>query len=640
MRIARLVLPVCAALVLPSLALAQNSAQPKAPTDLKPFLLRAGESVAHVFPRTPSFSWVPVRGALRYDFQLAKSPGFEESSVLYATSLKSPAVSIPVALPWMTGNPYAAYARVRARTAHGATPWSAAFGFNIQWESLPTQLASQPGLARWAPVLGATGYHVWFTDINKVVAARTNAVDEREFYTFHPQSQFTGTVHWRVRAVRTTFGSIPSGLPRVTYGPWSKNFTSTNPAVADGPLKLVSSLSETETASTASEARAHRLTPSFQFSGNQLGSTTYGLFRVYVFSDNQCVNVIYRGAVVGSPAYVPRTTGPLALPATSADLLDAAATYLADGREGKTFMADTSSIQTTESDKPSVTAAAGANKSGSGSSSDKSTAPATGLSDDTSLPSLPALTGAPVDLWDSGWPNGRFYWTVVPVVPKIAATKSTILLSGGSIGSKTITVASLGGIAKGSTLTIGSGQSLEVALVESISGSAVNLTSPLNSNHGGGETVAQGTQVEYRDAELPQDACGAGRILAFGKQSEPVVAGSSTAYASGLSPKGRLVSSVSRKSSFFGSPLIAWQPALGADTYQVEWSRSSYPWKAAGSKTTQSTSALLPLKAGRWFYRVRGINALLPGSAKAMSWSTPQRLTLAKPKFRLVASSK
>ena len=23
--------------------------------------------------------------------------------------------------------------------------------------------------------------------------------------------------------------------------------------------------------------------------------------------------------------------------------------------------------------------------------------------------------GAPVDLWDSGWPNGRFFWTVVPV---------------------------------------------------------------------------------------------------------------------------------------------------------------------------------------------------------------------------------
>ena len=34
---------------------------------------------------------------------------------------------------------------------------------------------------------------------------------------------------------------------------------------------------------------------------------------------------------------------------------------------------------------------------------------------DPSLPATPKSTGAPVDLWDSGWPNGRFYWTVVPV---------------------------------------------------------------------------------------------------------------------------------------------------------------------------------------------------------------------------------
>ena len=27
----------------------------------------------------------------------------------------------------------------------------------------------------------------------------------------------------------------------------------------------------------------------------------------------------------------------------------------------------------------------------------------------------PLVNGAKVDLWESGWPNGRFYWTVVPV---------------------------------------------------------------------------------------------------------------------------------------------------------------------------------------------------------------------------------
>ena len=149
-------------------------------------------------------------------------------------------------------------------------------------------------------------------------------------------------------------------------------------------------------------------------------------------------------------------------------------------------------------------------------------------------------------------------------------------------GSLSITVASITGISKGSTLTIGSGGNAELALVDSVTGSVVNLSSPLTQSHGSGEKVSQGTQVEYRDAELPQDACANGRVMAFGKQSAPVVAGGSTAFASGLSPKGRLVASASHRTSFFGAPLVAWKPALGADAYQVEWSKKAYPWKAAG----------------------------------------------------------
>jgi hypothetical protein len=538
-----------------------------------------------------------------------------------------------MALPWMSGNPYAAYARVRARTASGTTQWTNPFGFNVAWDSLPTAiLPSQPGLARWTPVPGATSYHVWFTDIGKVVATRTNAVDEREFYAFHRVPAFTGSIHWRVRAVRMMYGTIPSSLPRVTYGPWSKLNTSANPAVGSGPLKLVSAVSDDGAESTTAAAHVHRLTPAFTFSGDKVDGASYTLFRVYVFSDSQCVNVIYRGAIVGSPSYAPRTTGPLALPQSAPDLVDAATTYLADGQEGKTFMADTASVQTTESDKAAA-ATSGTPKSGAATTADPGATP------DLNLPSLPALTGAPVDLWDSGWPHGRFYWTVVPVNATVASSKSTMLIGGGSQGSSTITVASIAGISKGSTLTIGSGDTAELGLVDSISGSTATLSSPLTRSHGSGEKVSQGTQVEYRDAELPQDACANGRVMAFGKQSAPVVAGGSTAFASGLSPQGRLVASVGQRTSFFGAPLVAWKPALGADGYQVEWSKKSYPWKSAGSLTTQSTSALLPLKAGRWFYRVRGFNALLPGSASAMSWSTAQKLTLARPVFRVVRPS-
>ena len=40
----------------------------------------------------------------------------------------------------MTGNPYALYAHVRARTASGVTRWSAPFGFNMRWKTLPEQI--------------------------------------------------------------------------------------------------------------------------------------------------------------------------------------------------------------------------------------------------------------------------------------------------------------------------------------------------------------------------------------------------------------------------------------------------------------------------------------------------------------------
>ena len=163
---------------------------------------------------------------------------------------------------------------------------------------------------------GATSYHVWFVDVfpGKVVATKTNAVDHREFYAFHQQSSFSGTVRFRVRAVRNLYGSIPTGLPAVSHGPWSPVFTSANPAIAGGVVTPVAALSDSTT-STPTTAALHRLTPGFAFTGTtSAAGVAYDLYRVYVFSDRDCVNTIFRGAMVGSPAYVPRLTGPLKLP--------------------------------------------------------------------------------------------------------------------------------------------------------------------------------------------------------------------------------------------------------------------------------------------------------------------------------------
>jgi hypothetical protein len=419
---------------------------------------------------------------------------------------------------------------------------------------------------------------------------------------------------------------VPSGLPRVSYGPWSPVYTSVNPEPGAGSLTALAAVSETSTTSTRSRAALHELTPAFTFTGDtSLSGGQYDLFRAYVFSDRDCVNVIFRGAVVGSPAYAPRMSGPLALPATAEKLDEAASDYLRDGSEGLTYMADVAKVQTTESDKPAVTAPAAGTGEGS-------TAP----KPEDSLPSLPAATGAPVDLWDSGWPNGRFYWTVVPVVPKFTIAQSTTLAAAAAAGATQIVVQSADGLTEGTLIQIGAGATVESTAVLSVDELVVTLATPLRYAHSAVELVVGGSEVQYWDVELPQDACAAGRVVGFGKQSSPVVAGGNSAFASGLSPQGRLVAARGTSPTFFGSPVVAWLPALGADTYQVEWSRKAYPWKALGRRTTDATAATLPLKPGVWHYRVRGVNNLLPGSAKAMTWSKPQMVKVARPQFKVM----
>ena len=126
--------------------------------------------------------------------------------------------------------------------------------------------------------------------------------------------------------------------------------------------------------------------------------------------------------------------------------------------------------------------------------------------------------------------------------------------------------------------------------------------------------------------------------MPFGKASTPVVAGQGTPYASGLSPSGRLIASAG-SAPFYGHPLVAWLPVPGADTYQVEWSHTRYPWRGVSQIDVDGgTAATLPLEPGAWWYRIRGVNTALPLGHQKMTWSQPLQLKVAKPKFRLVAS--
>src|SRR5262249_4410689 len=137
----------------------------------------------------------------------------------------------------------------------------------------PEKLDDIPGLVRWTPVDGATSYEVWFDNVvvdglrGKVVTTTTNVADEREYYTGHQDPSWSGTVIWRVRAVRKVFGDLPNALPAVSYGPWSETFVSVNPPVTAGSwLTPVETVSDAVTTNTGTNG--HQLTPGFSFVGD------------------------------------------------------------------------------------------------------------------------------------------------------------------------------------------------------------------------------------------------------------------------------------------------------------------------------------------------------------------------------------
>src|ERR671935_152321 len=431
MRAARLIAVWLGVLALVPAAGTASVARTAVPTGLHAFLLRADEPVVHSFPRTPSFAWNPVRGAVRYQFQLSTSSAFRENGIVYsANGLSTPVVAPTSTLPWTSNN---LYARVRAIFRASASPWSAPFTFDMTPPAAPSPEplpSAGAGLLRWTPVEGADAYEAWLIDIPKREVVFTNVLDEREFYTFHRDSKWTGTVRWRIRALR--IDNDPQG-----------------------------------------------------------------------------------------------------------------------------FMFDSTPVQTTESMAPaspttsvpsdSDTSSAGAGTSSSSSSpSSPSSAPA--------QINLQGNLGAPVDLWDTDWPNGGYYWTVVAVEAHSPGELTTnVGVPGSAVGAMAIPVPGAFELAAGDKILIGTIGNQEAATVTSTTATTVTIAAPLKFAHGPGEPVVRtGGNLQYRDLELPQDVCALGRVMRFGKDSEPSLTSAGELFASGLSSNGRLVSAP-LTSKFYGN---------------------------------------------------------------------------------------
>jgi hypothetical protein len=370
-----------------------------------------------------------------------------------------------------------------------------------------------------------------------------------------------------------------------------------------------------------------------------MDGTTAELFRVYVFTDRQCLNRVFTSAVVGGPAYAPRPFGPLSLPASPSSLPAARASYLNDGSEPDSFTFDGLKVQSTElTSSATPTTAVPAD-----SDSSSTTSPAAGPQQ---IQIGSGVLGAPVDLWDTDWPGSGYYWTVIPVEAVSPGALKTSTAAVTAIGALNVSVTSAVGFSSGDTVLLGNASNQEPVTVITVNGDTLSLAVPLHSAHGAGEPITRtGGNLRYQDLELAQDVCAApyNRVARFGKNSEPALTAAGELFASGLSPKGLLTSGTNSQ-AFYGSPLVAWTPALGATVYEVQWSKKGYPFKPQPNPQNQNalgtlvlgTSTVLPLKPGTWYYRVRGFNYGLPTGAQQMSWSDPARIVVAKPKFRLV----
>ena len=259
---------------------------------------RAGE--ARVRPDALICMGCPSAARIRYEFELATSKSFTESSIVWSNAndefveptdhdhapprrrrrpsrrqppswrsstrtcarRRSPSIS---RCPGSPARPtpsthMSARSRTRAhlleRTLRLQHPL-------VEHPEGPQEPAS--GLVRWSPVDGATAYQVWLFGAKTTFMTTTNVADARDLYTFHRTNPFfTGSIRFRVRAQRTLYGEVVSGLPATTWGPWSPVYTDVQPPLSLGTLGDVATVSDVQ--SNSSPGPAHALMPRLRFS--------------------------------------------------------------------------------------------------------------------------------------------------------------------------------------------------------------------------------------------------------------------------------------------------------------------------------------------------------------------------------------
>ena len=172
------------------------------------------------FSRTPSFAWNPVAGALatssrsRRRASSATAASSTRMSALTPTSRRA----VPALPPVDDRQPvFPVRAGPRRRAERSVTHWSEPRLRHALADAADAD-RTHPGLLRWTPVEGATGYTVWYlfpTAPNKVFTPLHERRRPARVVHVPPGHLVLRLVKWRIRAVRRVRPTEPArnGLP-------------------------------------------------------------------------------------------------------------------------------------------------------------------------------------------------------------------------------------------------------------------------------------------------------------------------------------------------------------------------------------------------------------------------------------------
>ena len=301
---------------------------PRRRPGLHAFLLRANEPVAgrsHLFADAGVRLDRAVRGADHYDCQLATS---RASSLVDAASYDelrhSPCRSrSPHPASVDDRQAHALWAHVRG-VANGKTSRleHSRSGSTCAGARFPQQVPAPEGLVRWTPSTARRAIRSGTpTPGHYNVHSRRSRTSPTSASTGRSTPPTPRPIHWRVRAIRFIDARtcLQNGLRARATGRGARcSPRSTRRRLAARRCRPRTDLGHLDKA--GSPPRHTSSTPGFAWTEHRgagdVGSVGSSLYRVYIFTDKQCVNAGVRPARSSArPAFAPRTVGGTFAPA-------------------------------------------------------------------------------------------------------------------------------------------------------------------------------------------------------------------------------------------------------------------------------------------------------------------------------------